>query len=98
MKLFVDTANVAEIEALMPLGIIDGVTTNPSLLAKAAGNPQPAFIRVEGHERLVALFTGIVGQIADLSMALYHRKVSCLLRFENAENSARVPETAFATL
>ena len=40
MKLFVDTANVAEIEALMPLGIVDGVTTNPSLLAKAAGNPQ----------------------------------------------------------
>ena len=40
MKLFVDTANLAEIEALVPLGIIDGVTTNPSLLAKVAGDPR----------------------------------------------------------
>ena len=40
MKLFVDTANVDEIEALVPLGIVDGVTTNPSLLAKAEGDPQ----------------------------------------------------------
>ena len=40
MKLFVDTANVEEIEALVPLGIVDGVTTNPSLLAKAAGDPR----------------------------------------------------------
>ena len=39
MKLFVDTANIAEIEALVPLGIVDGVTTNPSLLAKASGDP-----------------------------------------------------------
>ena len=39
MKLFADTANVEEIEALVPLGIIDGVTTNPSLLAKAAADP-----------------------------------------------------------
>ena len=40
MKLFVDTANIAEIETLVPLGIVDGVTTNPSLLAKAQGDPQ----------------------------------------------------------
>jgi transaldolase len=40
MKLFVDTANISEIEALVPLGIVDGVTTNPSLLAEAAGDPQ----------------------------------------------------------
>ena len=40
MKLFVDTANLAEIEALVPLGIIDGVTTNPSLLAKVASDPR----------------------------------------------------------
>jgi transaldolase len=38
--LFVDTANISEIEALVPLGIVDGVTTNPSLLAEAAGDPQ----------------------------------------------------------
>ena len=34
MKLFVDTGNVKEIEALAALGILDGVTTNPSLLAR----------------------------------------------------------------
>jgi transaldolase len=34
MKLFIDTGNVKEIESLVPLGIIDGITTNPSLLAK----------------------------------------------------------------
>jgi transaldolase len=38
MKLFVDTANVKEIEALAVLGILDGVTTNPSLLAKESGD------------------------------------------------------------
>jgi len=39
MKLFVDTANIEAIEKLVPLGIIDGITTNPSLLAKEAGEP-----------------------------------------------------------
>jgi transaldolase len=38
MKLFVDTGNVKEIEALASIGILDGVTTNPSLLAKEAGD------------------------------------------------------------
>ena len=34
MKFFVDTANINEIEDLLPTGFIDGVTTNPSLIAK----------------------------------------------------------------
>ena len=38
MKLFVDTGNLKEIEALAALGILDGVTTNPSLLAKESGD------------------------------------------------------------
>jgi transaldolase len=38
MKLFVDTGNVKDIESLASLGIIDGVTTNPSLLAKEKGD------------------------------------------------------------
>ena len=37
MKIFVDTADVAEIKALAATGLIDGVTTNPSLVAKAKG-------------------------------------------------------------
>jgi transaldolase len=38
MKLFVDTGNIKDIETLAALGIIDGVTTNPSLLAKEPGD------------------------------------------------------------
>jgi transaldolase len=38
MKLFVDTGNIKEIEALASIGILDGVTTNPSLLAKESGD------------------------------------------------------------
>ncbi|OGW85328.1 MAG: fructose-6-phosphate aldolase [Omnitrophica bacterium RIFCSPLOWO2_01_FULL_45_10] len=34
MKLFIDTANIDEIKEANALGIIDGVTTNPSLIAK----------------------------------------------------------------
>ena len=40
MKLFIDTGNFKEIEALVPLGIIDGITTNPSLLAKESEDPK----------------------------------------------------------
>ena len=34
MKLFIDTANIDEIREVASLGILDGVTTNPSLVAK----------------------------------------------------------------
>ena len=34
MKFFIDTADIPQIEELMPSGLIDGVTTNPSLIAK----------------------------------------------------------------
>jgi len=39
VKLFVDSASVKTIEGIVPLRIIDGVTTNPSLLAKETGQP-----------------------------------------------------------
>lgn len=38
MKFFIDTANISEIEALIPTGFVDGVTTNPSLIAKQGGD------------------------------------------------------------
>lgn len=34
MKIFLDTANIAEIKRINQLGIVDGVTTNPSLVSK----------------------------------------------------------------
>ena len=40
MKLFVDTGNLKDIEALAAIGILDGVTTNPSLMAKEGGDPR----------------------------------------------------------
>jgi transaldolase len=38
MKLFVDTGSIKDIESIAALGILDGVTTNPSLLAKEPGD------------------------------------------------------------
>ncbi len=38
MKFFIDSGNIKDIENLVPLGIIDGITTNPSLLAKEPGD------------------------------------------------------------
>jgi transaldolase len=38
MKLFVDTGNIKDIETLAALGILDGVTTNPTLLSKEPGD------------------------------------------------------------
>ena len=34
MKFFIDTANIDEIKKAVALGMVDGVTTNPSLIAK----------------------------------------------------------------
>jgi transaldolase len=34
MKIFLDTANVNEIKEGVALGVVDGVTTNPTLVAK----------------------------------------------------------------
>jgi len=38
MKLFIDSGNIKDIETLAAIGIIDGVTTNPTLLAKESGD------------------------------------------------------------
>jgi transaldolase len=40
MKIFVDTGSIKDIKALAELGILDGVTTNPSLMAKENGDPK----------------------------------------------------------
>src|ERR687884_570391 len=46
MKLFVDTGSVKDIEALASVGILDGVTTNPSLLAKESGDYRQILKRI----------------------------------------------------
>jgi transaldolase len=40
MKFFIDTASVSEIREAAALGLLDGVTTNPSLLSKEQGDPR----------------------------------------------------------
>jgi transaldolase len=44
MKFFIDTAKAAEIKKGLEMGLVDGVTTNPTLLSKEGGDPQ-AIIR-----------------------------------------------------
>ena len=46
MKLFVDTGSVKDIEALAAIGILDGVTTNPTLLAKEGGDSRQILKRI----------------------------------------------------
>ena len=48
MKLLIDDANVKEIRRLCDLYPIDGVTTNPSILAKAGGNPVEVLKEIRG--------------------------------------------------
>src|SRR6187549_1264355 len=46
MKLFADTGNIKDIEALAATGILDGATTNPSLMAKEGGDPRQILKRI----------------------------------------------------
>ncbi|MCP4546161.1 MAG: fructose-6-phosphate aldolase [bacterium] len=40
MRFFIDTANVNEIRKAAAMGVLDGVTTNPSLMAREGGDPR----------------------------------------------------------
>lgn len=78
MQIFLDTADVAELEALAQTGLIDGVTTNPSLIAKA-GQPILATI-----ERICAIVPGPVSAeaVADDAQGLIAegRKLAALAK------------------
>jgi transaldolase len=50
MKFFIDTANLAQIKEAQDLGILDGVTTNPSLMAKEGIKGKAA---VEQHYKTI---------------------------------------------
>jgi transaldolase len=39
MKIFLDTANIESIKKYNDMGLVDGITTNPTLLSKEKGNP-----------------------------------------------------------
>jgi transaldolase len=40
MKIFLDTANLEAIRKFNDMGLLDGITTNPSLMSKEGGNPK----------------------------------------------------------
>ncbi|MFS0645503.1 fructose-6-phosphate aldolase [Siminovitchia sp. 179-K 8D1 HS] len=61
MKFFLDTANIDEIKKAAEFGIIDGVTTNPSLVAKE---------NISFHDRLKEITSVIPGSVSAEVIAL----------------------------
>ncbi|WP_420386110.1 fructose-6-phosphate aldolase [Roseivirga sp.] len=56
MKFFIDTANLSEIQEAYDLGVLDGVTTNPSLMAKEG---------IAGHDKVMAHYKAICNIVDD---------------------------------
>ena len=69
MKIFLDTAELNQIEALLPTGMIDGVTTNPSLIAKSGGDIKKTIAAicelVDGPVSAEVTATDIQGMLAE---------------------------------
>jgi transaldolase len=69
MKIFIDSGDIGEIREAQAMGVIDGVTTNPSLLAKA-GRPTKEVIReicetVDGPVSAEVLSTDTAGIVRE---------------------------------
>ena len=76
MKLFIDTANVDEIREIAEWGVVDGVTTNPSLIAKEKRD----------FKEVVTEITGIVdGPISAEVVSLKHDEM-----VEEAKDLAKI--------
>ncbi|HEX4852266.1 MAG TPA: fructose-6-phosphate aldolase [Puia sp.] len=73
MKFFIDTANLAQIKEANDLGILDGVTTNPSLMAKEGVKGEEAIMKhyktiaemVKGDVSAEVVSTDFDGMIAE---------------------------------
>lgn len=80
MEFFIDTGIIEEIEAAMKLGIVDGVTTNPSLIAKS-GRTQAEVIKdicqlVDGPISAEVISTEKAGMLAEAEeLAAIHPNV-----------------------
>lgn len=74
MKLFIDTADINEIKTLKETGLVDGVTTNPSLIAKSGLN------FIDGIEKICSIISGPVSAevtaLDSTSMILEGKKLS----------------------
>jgi transaldolase len=74
MKFFIDTANIAEIKEANAMGMVDGVTTNPSLIAKEGRDFKEIITEICGivdgpiSAEVISLDTdGMVGEARDLA-------------------------------
>src|SRR5574338_281521 len=67
MKIFLDTANLQSIKMYNDMGLLDGITTNPSLLAKEGGDPQKAMEEItkiiKGDVSLEVIATDYAGMM-----------------------------------
>ncbi len=71
MKLFVDTAKLDEIEPLLKAGIIDGITTNPSLVAKVPKTQGDFLDRYVSHMRKISELCRKYNSSASLSVEVF---------------------------
>jgi transaldolase len=69
MKLFLDTANLAQIRKLNQMGIVDGITTNPTLVAKEPGGFEEIIAsiceEVRGDVSAEVVSTDFAGMVAE---------------------------------
>jgi len=78
MKIFLDTAEISEIRRAAEAGLIDGVTTNPSLLAKVAGTRAPNEIFLEICEAVKGPVSAEVVAVDAAGMLAEGRKLAAL--------------------
>ena len=60
MKIFLDTADTDVIEKYFSTGLVDGVTTNPTLIMKSGKNPEDVYQKIKD-----------IG-VKDISLSLIH--------------------------
>lgn len=46
MKFFIDTANIGQIREAASIGVLDGVTTNPTLISRETGDPKEIILEI----------------------------------------------------
>ena len=69
MKIFLDTANLESIRKFNDMGLLDGITTNPSLMSKEGGNPKDGMAEItkiiQGDVSLEVLSTDYSGMVEE---------------------------------
>jgi transaldolase len=80
MKIFLDTASLKEIREAAALGVVDGITTNPSLLARESGDPEEILVEicttVDGPISAEVVATDAEGMVREgRHLAALHRNI-----------------------